>query len=149
MILHCMTGVVALMAPRQKLQRFMNKSCSPGGVSPSIIMGSSAIMTAARTGQPALQIISCCFHSTSSDTAMMLSTDTLLTMLFPLLLTLHGTTFTCCEPESVSTAQISPVGDYSVMTFRCFSPHLINPGHAATLWELIDIILSALKITGS
>ncbi|EMD3877984.1 type III secretion system effector HECT-type E3 ubiquitin transferase, partial [Salmonella enterica] len=140
-ILHCMTGVDCTDGTRQKAAALYEQYLAHPAVSPHIHNGLFGNYDGSPDWTTRAADNFLLLSSQDSDTAMMLSTDTLLTMLNPTPDTAWGNFYLLRAGENVSTAQISPVELFR-HDFPVFLAAFNQQAVQRRFGELIDIILS-------
>ncbi|EQC2932059.1 type III secretion system effector HECT-type E3 ubiquitin transferase [Salmonella bongori] len=140
-ILHCMTGVDCTDGTRQKAAALYEQYLAHPAVSPHIHNGLFGNYDGSPDWTTRAADNFLLLSSQDSDTAMMLSTDTLLTMLNPTPDTAWDNFYLLRAGENVSTAQISPVELFR-HDFPVFLAAFNQQATQRRFGELIDIILS-------
>ncbi|EEW6796042.1 type III secretion system effector HECT-type E3 ubiquitin transferase, partial [Salmonella enterica] len=140
-ILHCMTGVDCTDGIRQKAAALYEQYLAHPAVSPHIHNGLFGNYDGSPDWTTRAADNFLLLSSQDSDTAMMLSTDTLLTMLNPTPDTAWDNFYLLRAGENVSTAQISPVELFR-HDFPVFLAAFNQQAVQRRFGELIDIILS-------
>lgn len=140
-ILHCMTGVDCTDGIRQKAAALYEQYLAHPAVSPHIHNGLFGNYDGSPDWTTRAADNFLLLSSQDSDTAMMLSTDTLLTMLNPTPDTAWDNFYLLRAGENVSTAQISPVELFR-HDFPVFLAAFNQQATQRRFGELIDIILS-------
>ncbi|EOZ4303590.1 SPI-1 type III secretion system effector HECT-type E3 ubiquitin transferase SopA [Salmonella enterica] len=140
-ILHCMTGVDCTDGIRQKAAALYEQYLAHPAVSPHIHNGLFGNYDGSPDWTTRAADNFLLLSSQDSDTAMMLSTDTLLTMLNPTPDTAWDNFYLLRAGENVSTAPISPVELFR-HDFPVFLAAFNQQAVQRRFGELIDIILS-------
>uniref|UniRef100_UPI001C463865 type III secretion system effector HECT-type E3 ubiquitin transferase n=1 Tax=Salmonella enterica TaxID=28901 RepID=UPI001C463865 len=141
-VLHCMTGVDCTDDTRQKAAALYERYLTHPLVSPHIHNGLFGNYNGSPDWTTRAADNFLLVSSRTSDTAMMLSADTLLTMLNPTPDTTWDRFYLLRGGENVSTAQISP-GELFRHDFPVFHAAFNQQAQQRRFGQLIDTILSA------
>ncbi|EDQ1421852.1 E3 ubiquitin--protein ligase, partial [Salmonella enterica] len=140
-VLHCMTGADCSDDTRQKAAALYERYLAHPAVSPHINNGLFGNYNGSPDWTTRAADNFLLVSSRTSDTAMMLSTDTLLTMLTPTPDTTWDRFYLLRGGENVSTAQISPE-ELFCHDFPVFHAAFNQQAQQQRFGQLIDTILS-------
>ncbi|ELS1743960.1 E3 ubiquitin--protein ligase, partial [Salmonella enterica] len=140
-VLHCMTGADCSDDTRQKAAALYERYLAHPAVSPHINNGLFGNYNGSPDWTTRAADNFLLVSSRTSDTAMMLSTDTLLTMLTPTPDTTWDRFYLLRGGENVSTAQISPE-ELFCHDFPVFHAAFNQQAQQRRFGQLIDTILS-------